>query len=392
MKIQTSSFNKLAGLGEDYGKIIIRLEMTAPITPSPATGLFAVQHTKAMGVLQAFSERVLPWYPILESRFTDLVTAFFANSLSRGPDAFLVLIVLASGAIAQETSPGITPERRPDAEYSNAAMERLHLVIHEQSQRSVQCLAAASIHCLLLLQPIRAHEYAVMGLKKARDLHTLRALAGDDADTEQWLRLYRILLLIEEELVVPLRLAESNAWESEEEVGLPTGADIWSFGRNSELALSPAGTADTAMGDHRSDNTVTYLLAAISMRRMLRRNTAAVTVSSEGTVEYAPLIAQELEIQLEQWWSVLPGSIRFQPEDDNSEDACQQTVFLRAQYWACKVSYYWPAVVQIMDSKHLTEVTAKGSREFFRSYRQFIKSAIRALEACLPNRWTLYAR
>lgn len=390
MKLQTSAFTQLAGLGEDYGNRIVRLEQTAPPATTPAKAVFVLQHGKVMASLQSFSAKIHPWYPILEDRFSDCISSFLANSLEPGADAFLVLMVLASGAIAEEPTHSAALEDRPDAMYLNVALEMLHLVVLEQSLRSLQCLVAASIHYYLLLKPMQAHDLVVLAIKKAQNLHLSGALRDNHLALEHWIRVYRVALLIEAELIVPLRLADSMAWDSEEEVALPTGIDIWSLKSESAARRhEPTGPSSTIS----NDNVITYLLAEIAMRRMLRRNTTAMTVSADGSAEYAPLVAQELEAQLEQWWSFLPEPLRFSPEyEDGDGDVSLQVPFLRAQYWACMVSLYWPAVVQVMESHQLTETTVNGCRSYFYSYREFTKSATAALKTCLPNKWTLYAR
>ncbi|UNI22271.1 hypothetical protein JDV02_008173 [Purpureocillium takamizusanense] len=385
MKLQTSAFTGMAGLGEDYGNTVIRLEQDLPAATGPTSTMFVLQHAKVMSALQSFSDRIHPWYPILEDRFSDCVSSFLANSFERGADAFLVLMVLASGTIVQEAAHSVALEQRPDAMYLSAAMEMLHLVFLEQSLRSVQCLVAMSIHYYLLLKPLQAHDLAVLAIKKAQNLHLSGAIQREKESMEHWTRVYRVVLLIEGELVVPLQLADSNAWESEEDIALPTGTDIWTFETDPQ---SPAMTPQTT----RSDDVITYLLAEIAMRRMLRRNTTAITVTTSGSVEYAPLVAKELEAQLEQWFSYLPEPLRFSREFDGvHEDGHMQIPFLRTQYWACMVSFYWPSVVQVMESDRLTDVTMSGCETYFRSYREFINSATVALDACLPNKWTLYA-
>lgn len=391
MKVQTGSFTQMAGLGDDYGNVMVRLEQSAPHSTSSSTPLFVLQHAKVMMALQNFSEKIHPWYPILEEGFSDCIAAFMANAFERGTDSFLVLVVIASGAIAQHVKHSEALEERPDTMYLDAAMDMLHLVFLEQSLRSVQCLVAASIHYYLLLKPIQAHDLALLAIKKAQNLQMSNALEEGNVNPEHWVRIYRIALLIEGELVIPLRLADSNAWETEEDIPLPTGTDIWSF--ENDRGLFPAESPSSVKSMH-SDEVITYLLAEIAMRRMLRRNTTAISVSAvDGTIEYAPLIAKELEAQLEQWFSFLPEPLRFSREFEGMHtDDSLQTSFLRTQYWACMVSFYWPSVVKVMESQQLTETTANGCRLYFKSYREFIKSATGALETCLPNKWTIYAR
>lgn len=390
MKLQTSTFNHMAGLGEDYGNMVVRLEQSVPLTPS-TTPMFVLQHEKLISALQSFSAKIHPWYPILEDGFSECVSTSVANSFKRGTDSFLVLIVLASGAIAEETSHNRAFEDRPDAMYLNTAMDMLHVVILEQSLRSVQCLVAASIHYYLLLRPTLAHDLVVFAIKKAQNLHLSGALGNNQTAREHWIRVYRIALLIEAELVVPLRLADSNAWETEEEIPLPTGTNTWTFeGDEAGLPVDTPGSNRSA----RSDDVITYLLAEIAMRRMLRRNTTAITVAEHtGEYRYAPLVAKELEAQLEQWCSYLPEQLRFSREfEDLQHDVSLQTPFLRTQYWAGMVSFYWPSVVQVMESQQLNDTNIIGCKNYFHSYREFIKSATGTLDVCLPNKWTIYAR
>lgn len=382
----------MAGLGHDYGNMVIRLEQNAPQITTSASPLFMLQHEKVVAALQSFSERIHPWYPFLEDRFSECISASVSNSFKGGTDAFLVLVVLASGTITQEASHREALEKRPDAMYLNVAMEMLHIVVLEQSLRSVQCLVAASIHYYLLLRPTQAHDLVVLAIKKAQNLHSSGAIQNDQSRLEHWVRVYRIALLIEGELVVPIQLADSRAWETEEEVPLPTGTNIWSF--ESEETPTPVETPQSNKSA-RSDDLITYLLAEVAMRRMLRRNTTAITVTGDhgDEYQYAPLVANELEVQLDQWCSFLPEPLRFSREVAQlHHDASFQTPFLRTQYWACMVSFYWPAVVQVMETQHADETEVKGCTIYFHSYREFIKSATATLDVCLPNKWTIYAR
>lgn len=392
MKLQTGTFTQMAGLGHDYGNMVIRLEQQElQITPA-ASPLFVLQHEKVVAALQSFSERIHSWYPFLEDKFSDCISASMSKSFKGGTDAFLVLVVLASGSITQEPSHNRALEERPDSMYLNVAMEMLHLVVLEQSLRSVQCLVAASIHYYLLLKPAQAHDLVVLAIKKAQNLHSSGALRHDQSLLENWVRVYRIALLIEGELVVPIQLADSHAWETEDEIPLPTGTDIWSFDREEPSVLVETPQSNQSA---RSDDLVTYLLAEVAMRRMLRRNTTAITTSSDSSLNYsyAPLVANELEAQLDQWCSFLPEPLRFSRDHaELHQDTSSQTIFLRTQYWACMVSFYWPAVVQVMQTQRGGDSELKGCAVYFHSYREFIKSATAALDVCLPNKWTIYAR
>jgi hypothetical protein len=390
MQVKNSAFSKMTGLGADFGNHLLRLERTEPVAATPTTSLLVLPHHKVMAALQSFSETIHPWYPMLEVDFSLCISSCLANSFKRGTESFLVLMILASGAIAQEATHQEALESRPDAVYLNAALEMMHLVVLEQSLRSVQCLAASSIHYCLLLKPIQAHDLAVMAIKKLQDLHLSGTFQEGQSNLEHWNCVYRAVLLIEGELAIPLRLSDMNAWQHEEEIPLPTGTDIWSF-ESSKTMPYPPTPGD--MNSTQSARLVTYLLAEVAMRRMLQRNTTSVSCSVQGTVEYAPVIARELEAQLEQWYSFLPESLRFSRDlEDIRSEASPQTVFLCTQYWACMASISWPSIVKVLESQVLSQSTMNECSSYFHSFGQFIKYATAALNTCLPNKWTIYAR
>ena len=390
MQVKNSAFSKMAGLGADFGNHLLRLERTEPLAATPTTSLFVLSDHKVMAALQTFSEAIHPWYPMLEADFSVCISSCLASSFKPGTDSFLVLMILASGAIAQESTHQEALKSRPDAMYLNAALEMMYLVVLEQSLRSVQCLAATSIHYCLLLKPIQAHDLAVMAIKKLQDLHLSGAFQDDQSNFEHWICVYRAVLLVEGELAIPLRLSDTNAWQHEEEISLPTGTDIWSFENNK---TTPYPGTPGFMSSTQSERLVTYLLAEVAMRRMLQRNTTSVSCSVHGTVEYAPVIARELEAQLEQWYSFLPESLRFSRDSEDIQSlASPQTIFLCTQYWACMVSISWPSIVKVMESQVLSQSTMNECSSYFHSFGKFIKCATAALNICLPNKWTIYAR
>lgn len=85
------------------------------------------------------------------------------------------------------------------------------------------------------------------------------------------------------------------------------------------------------------------------MRRMLRRCNTAIGRGANGTICYAPGIAVELQLQLDEWYNYLPEVIRFQLDFATTTfevplDECPLRNFLRVQYYCCKVAIYWPAI------------------------------------------------
>jgi hypothetical protein len=266
----------------------------------------------------------------------------------------------------------------------------LHLVVLEQSLRSIQCLTATSVHYYLLQKPLQAYEFATMAINKAQNLYHTHAFQDDSPRLELWNRIYRVALLIEGELVVPLNLANSNSWNDEDSIPLPVATDVWSC----DTVIASPQPDTPATTDSQPDKVMTYLLAEIAMRRMLNRNTTSISSSMDGTVEYAPVIARELEAQLEQWFSVLPDSLRFPRTFGStiSSHMSPQATFLCTQWWACMVSISWPSIKKALELPYVSDTLLQECKIYFHSYEQFIKSATASLHSCPPNRWTLYAR
>ena len=111
---------------------------------------------------------------------------------------------------------------------------------------------------------------------------------------------------------------------------------------------------------------------------------------------YAPVIAAELEFQLDEWYNYLPRLVRFErgeviePVENNTDSALEG--FLRTQYYACKASIYWPAVYQAIEFGEADNALLAPCQKFFNSYVQFMASAKSAIYNCRVNVWTLYAR
>jgi hypothetical protein len=89
------------------------------------------------------------------------------------------------------------------------------------------------------------------------------------------------------------------------------------------------------------------------MRRMLHCCTSSVRLSADGKLVYAPVIAPELEFQLDEWYSYLPRLVYFERDEvtrlaHKSTDGALEG-FLQTQYYVCKTSIYWPAVYQAIE-------------------------------------------
>jgi hypothetical protein len=74
-------------------------------------------------------------------------------------------------------------------------------------------------------------------------------------------------------------------------------------------------------------------------------------------------------------------------------------LFLRAQYFSCLASTYWPAAVQVIDASRailpvqLTPKLLNSCSRFFDACVQFIRSAVACVSSTPhPNMWILYVR
>jgi hypothetical protein len=140
------------------------------------------------------------------------------------------------------------------------------------------------------------------------------------------------------------------------------------------------------------------------MRRMLHRCNTAIRQTPEGKVIYAPGIALELELQLDEWYNYLPDLVRFEigpdsegyrlestPSINTASTRCPLSNFLRVQYHCCKISIYWPAIYQAMNAGADEELLRDHCRRFFDSYMRLIPSIMSAFHECIVNRWTLFS-
>ncbi|KAI6784560.1 C6 transcription factor [Emericellopsis cladophorae] len=134
------------------------------------------------------------------------------------------------------------------------------------------------------------------------------------------------------------------------------------------------------------------------MRRMLHHCNTAIRRTPRGEIVYAPHIALELELQLDEWYGYFPEPVRFQHLDADTSDSAFGYLsveplgnFLRAQYYCCKLSIYWPAVYQSIQDNTATPEVLKDCQGFFDAYIQVMPNIRICIRNCIVNRWTLYA-
>lgn len=170
-------------------------------------------------------------------------------------------------------------------------------------------------------------------------------------------------------------------------MALPLDFDTWSPAEGINSGLTPE------MQDCQPREAMAYFLAELAMRQMLRRCNTAVSHCSDGSIEFAPVVARELGSQLEHWRVFLPDSLRFELGYDPAGGfSSAHALYLKAQYWSCMASIAWPSAVNVLETHSTSSTTIQKCREFFAAYEHFVSAAVAAIELCCPNWWTLHVR
>lgn len=396
MTIQRQSMMEVLNLDPDTGSWLIGLErqpLDGSHTPRMAASkMFLLRNERVGSALGAFADRIHCWYPVLSFEFPTNFSSFLSGHVSSPVDTCLALLALAIGSLAEKSNIAEALHERPDAPYFDEAAGMLQDILCDYTLGGLQCLILFSIYFMCRLKPCQAHDYILMASFKAQNMLKSRTFSDDNSRSESLQRAYWAVLLIESELAVQLDLAESGIWKYDDNVPLPAGDHIWQHPR--ETNLSPDSGMDHLSPQDSTDLTRSYFMAEIAMRRMLQRCTTSVSKSAGGRLRYAPLIAAELELQLNEWYDYLPPLLRFQksPSKVNELAILPTTLFLQTQYSACKISIFWPAIYQAIETGTANDELLHYCEKFLDEYMSFVLAASASLKSCLPNAWTLAAR
>jgi len=396
MTIQTKSMMDVLGLHRDLAIRLLNLERADASRISPLGGgrVSMLPYNRALSALGAFSEKVHTWYPILHPSFSRQYLHIVGGSFPQSADSCLVLLIAAIGSLAEHGSITQALEQRPDAAYIEVALCFLPVVLAESNVRSIQCFVFLAIYHLCLLKPLQAYDYALIASFKAQNVLRSHIYDGDAEQLELVRRAYWAILLIESELAVQFDLAESGIWKADNDTPLPSGHETWHFAPTPSPAADPTSPNSGLSAGSTSDEMLSYFLAEIAMRRMLQRCRSAVSHTSHGQLVYAPIIAAELQQQLDEWFGYLPEQLRFDrgAQLERTMSLHPLSLFLQLQYFACRASIFWPAVYQAMGTGEALEWLLPYCKDFFESYTWFMDSATRASKLCLPNLWTIHLR
>ncbi|OQE21440.1 hypothetical protein PENFLA_c014G03240 [Penicillium flavigenum] len=385
MVIQNAAFMNLLGLDQSLPVFLEGLEHgrsdISPQPPSTPTVMIDIQHASLL--LSAFMKQIYIWYPILHAEYTEefvqAITSYFPPSVG----SCLTLLILAIGCVAECETITDAVQRRPEAIYIQAAMEMLPCVFADSSSRSAQCLLLFSIYHLCCARPCQAHDYVVMASYRLQN-YLINELDTDDDTTEG--SIFRNCFC---EIRVQLDLVDSGIWSVASYAPAPASSATWTW-NEPEPFESPNSTNDRSD----SDRDLSYFVAEIAMRNMLRRCTWSISTLPHGSHIYAPIVAAELERQLDEWLQMLPEALSFRDSSSCIGSSRRNSAwgkFLRTQYYAFKASIYWPAVYEALSSGEANGDLLLHCSKFFTSYAEFATSAAAAVTVCKPNIWTLYA-
>lgn len=404
MIIQRDVTMDLLGLGRNTDSWLVNMERShrpewsAAHSQGRPLGVFMLQPEHVTSALAAFSDKVHTWYPIFtHTEFTETFYKSINGQAGSGTHTCLAMLVVAIGSLVRHAPPltaGL--EARPDIQYFDRAMSLFAEVMADYSLVGLQCLILFSLYYLCLVRPCQAHDYILIASSRAQNMFKSRVYASDARQTEALGRACWAIILIESELAVQLNLADSGIRIYDDHLPLPAADETWHFGTPAEPSPDSSQESPHSTMTDKSDSAevLSYFMAEIAMRRMLRRCTTSVSNKASGRLQYAPIIADELEHQLDQWYQYLPSSLHFHRQPTSSVDVPELPTaqFLQAQYAACKASIYWPAVFQALDLECADESQLMYCRKFFDAYISFSVAAEASLNTCIPNTWTLYAR
>ncbi|KAJ3454786.1 hypothetical protein MRS44_013386 [Fusarium solani] len=393
----TDCMMSILGLGPGFADELVTLERhAASVGTGNSLRMRFIQRDQALSALAAFSTHVHIWYPILRPRFSERYLSIISGPLPPGSETCMVLLVAALGVLAQQDHElGVSSCDDSSELYLEAAMASLPAVLIDKSVESVQCLVLLSIYHCCLSKPYQAYDYAMIASFKVQNL--LKYVGDGDGEVyEHVKRAYWAVLLLESELRIHFDVIGSGIWDHDDKVSLPDSRRAWQFDIETG---SPQGSMTTPASNISADGpptdqTQSYFLAEISMRRMLHRCNTAIRRTHRGEIVYAPNIALELELQLEEWYRYLPESVRFQNSEHDPTNSPMFVEplgnFLRVQYYCCRLSIYWPAVYQCIQDGVATAEVLKHCEMFFQAYIQLMPSLLICIRNCIVNRWTLY--
>jgi hypothetical protein len=234
-------------------------------------------------------------------------------------------------------------------EFHRQAMAVLGSVLEEISLKSIQCLILLIMFYGLNIMPMKAQEYVSMASIKMLNLIELRSenksldrLGNEIYNLEEYeTRAFWALFILESEYAGTLHFANT---------GLSAYANNIKFPSLSEEQYHWPGSPESDSSAIEEPDP--HFLSEIGVRKIIDRTCYTFNNSGPHTANrtsFAPIVAKELQSQLDEWYLCLPESIKFDKLERPVVIAGHSTrAFIRAQYFATVMLMYWPCMMDII--------------------------------------------
>jgi hypothetical protein len=242
----------------------------------------------------------------------------------------------------------------------------------------------------LKVMPVKAQEYVSVASIKMQNLIEMRQenkpldKSGDDTyDLEEYeTRAFWALFILESEYAGTLHFANT---------GLSAYANNIKFPSLSEEQYHWPGSPESDSSAIEEPDP--HFLSEIGVRKIIDRTCYTFNNSGPHTANrtsFAPIVAKELQSQLDEWYLCLPESIKFDKLERPVIIARHSSrAFIRGQYFATVMLMYWPCMMDIIVTG---ECQNQEHREAFKitidAYVYFMLSGTSVQLWELPLVWT----
>ncbi|KAG7147425.1 multidrug resistance regulator 2 like protein [Verticillium longisporum] len=339
--LQWPHFDVFPGLRDGYDPIFRLEQARPPIKSRSSTWYPFVTPREVDEILESFGQTVNFWYPTMSQQQMAGVRALIVNGVPEEDsiEVCLALLTMALGLAGQVTAKlasGTTSLTQKDHEtraskkamadvYFDGVLKRLHVVHTHIGSTSTHCLFYVAMYFAFLRRPLQAWEY--INAAAAKCLLLLSYTSEDDSteDSERIRRIFWSCYILESDYLAELSaLPQSGISAIESTTPLP-------------------GEYHTHADAHQQELASLYLLACISMRRLLNRVHHLLYAQTTGAAldpTRFPAVVRELNHQLDEWREVLPPAFAFTV--DETPTATEAGAFLRQRYSTCRSVIYRP--------------------------------------------------
>ncbi|EEY20357.1 C6 zinc finger domain-containing protein [Verticillium alfalfae VaMs.102] len=339
--LQWPHFDVFPGLRDGYDPIFRLEQARPPIKSRSSTWYPFVTPREVDEILESFGQTVNFWYPTMSQQQMAGVRALIVNGVPEEDsiEVCLALLTMALGLAGQVTAnlaSGTTSLTQKDREtraskkamadvYFDGVLKRLHVVHTHIGSTSTHCLFYVAMYFAFLRRPLQAWEY--INAAAAKCLLLLSYTSEDDSteDSERIRRIFWSCYILESDYLAELSaLPQSGISAIESTTPLP-------------------GEYHTHADAHQQELASLYLLACISMRRLLNRVHHLLYAQTTGAAldpTRFPAVVRELNHQLDEWREVLPPAFAFTV--DETPTATEAGAFLRQRYSTCRSVIYRP--------------------------------------------------